>query len=157
MQYILNTLSRHVILLISSAIPFASISFCAVAAEPISHQEIQTLISTIYDKPNMKVETSPIAVVDDYAVADWVQGQRGGRALLQRIKGKWAIMACGADGLKDLKTLSDSGIPKPTANNIIAKLNAAEKNVDSHRLHLFSLFGTKDDPMQMDHHEHHNH
>ncbi len=157
MQFMLNTLSKHIILLISSAITLSSISFCVKAKEPTSHQEIQTLISTIYDKPNIKVETSPIAVVDDYAVADWVQGQRGGRALLQRIKGKWTIMACGADGLKNLKTLTEAGIPAPTANNIIAKLTAAEKTVDPNRLHLFRLFGTKDDPMQMSRHEHHSH
>ncbi|MEY3885632.1 MAG: hypothetical protein RIS87_1407 [Pseudomonadota bacterium] len=133
------------------------ISFFAVAEEPISHLEIKTLISATYDKPNIKVETFPIAVVDDYALADWVQGQRGGRALLQRVKGKWTIMACGADGLKNLQTLTEAGIPAATANNIITELTAVEKTVDAHRLHLFSLFGTKHDPQQIEQHEQHNH
>jgi hypothetical protein len=66
-------------------------------------------------------------------------------------------MACGADGFKDAKNLADAGIPLPQANNLVAKLTAAEKSIDPHRLHLFSLFGTKNDPIKKDHHEHHTH
>jgi len=157
MQFKEFTLSKLLLLIITSTITLTFISLYAEAEEQSPQQQIQTLISTIYDKPNLKVETSPIVIVDEYAVADWVQGERGGRALLQRIKGKWAIMACGANGLKDVKTLTEAGIPRPTAESIVSKLTNEEKAIDAHRLHLFSLFGTKDDPMQMDRHEHHNH
>ena len=152
-----NTLSRYMILLVASIVAYACGSSSALADDKSANQQIQTLISTIYDKPNIKIETTPIVVVNEYAIADWTQGERGGRALLQRINGKWAIMACGADGFKDAKNLADAGIPLPQANSLVAKLTTAEKSIDPHRLHLFSLFGTKNDPIKKDHHEHHTH
>ena len=152
-----NTLSRYMILLVASIVAYACGSSSALADDKSANQQIQTLISTIYDKPNIKIETTPIVVVNEYAIADWTQGERGGRALLQRINGKWAIMACGADGFKDAKKLADAGIPLPQANSLVAKLTTAEKSIDPHRLHLFSLFGTKNDPIKKDHHEHHTH
>ena len=152
-----NTLSRYMILLVASIVAYACGSSSALADDKSANQQIQTLISTIYDKPNIKIETTPIVVVNEYAIADWTQGERGGRALLQRINGKWAIMACGADGFKDAKKLADAGIPLPQANSLVAKLTTAEKSIDPHRLHLFSLFGTKNDPIKMGHQEHHTH
>ena len=136
---------------------FALSSSLVLADDQSAQQEIAKLISKFYDKPNHKVVTTPIAVVDEYALADWMQGERGGRALLQRVKGNWTIMACGADGLKDLSTLTKAGIPSAKAQSLVSKLTAAEKSVDPHRLHLFSLFGTKNDPEKKQHHEHHQH
>ena len=152
-----NTLSRCGILLVAFTLTYLCGSSLAIAEDKSANQQIETIISSIYDKPNLKVETTPIVVVNEYAIADWTQGERGGRALLQRINGKWAIMACGADGFKDAKTLADAGIPLPQANSLVAKLTTAEKSIDPHRLHLFSLFGTKNDPIKKDHHEHHTH
>jgi hypothetical protein len=157
MFLIKNTLSRCVMLLVTFIVTNVCWSSLAIADDKSANQQIQTLISTIYDKPNLKIETTPIVVVNEYAIADWTQGERGGRALLKRIDGKWAIMACGANGFKDAKNLADAGIPLPQANNLVAKLTAAEKSIDPHRLHLFSLFGTKNDPIKKDHHEHHTH
>ena len=157
MFLIKNTLSRCAMLLVTFIVTNVCWSSLAIADDKSANQQIQTLISTIYDKPNLKIETTPIVVVNEYAIADWTQGERGGRALLKRIDGKWAIMACGADSFKNAKNLADAGIPLPQANSLVTKLTAAEKSIDPHRLHLFSLFGTKNDPIKKDHHEHHTH
>ncbi|NOT15226.1 MAG: copper uptake system-associated protein [Methylotenera sp.] len=132
----------------------ASTSATVQADDNTSHQQIKAIISSTYDKPDHKVETTPIAVIDDYAVADWTQGQRGGRALLHRSNGKWIIMACGADGLKEVKTLTEAGIPDQTAKSLVTQLTSAEKSVSPDRLKQFSLFGTKDDPAAHEHHHH---
>lgn len=124
-------------------------------ADDTAQQQIRTLISSTYDKPGQPVETSPIAVADDYAVADWSQGQRGGRALLHRIDGQWKIMACGADDLKKTTTLTEAGISSTTANHLVSQLTTAEKSVSPLRLKSFSLFGTKDDPANAEHHHAH--
>ena len=47
-------------------------------------EDIAKAISKIYDKPDQKVVTTPVAVVDKFAIADWTQGNRGGRALIGR-------------------------------------------------------------------------
>jgi hypothetical protein len=131
-----------------------SLCFSASSNDSAAHQQIKAIISSTYDKPDHKVETSPIAAIDDYAVADWTQGDRGGRALLHRSNGKWTIMACGADGLKEVNNLTAAGIPQKIAENIVSQLTAAEKSVNPNRLKKFSLFGTKDDPIHAEHHHH---
>ena len=121
-----------------------------------SEEDVAKVISRIYDKPNQKVLTSSVAVVDKFAIADWTQGNRGGRALMKNINGQWAITACGADGIKELKNLKDAGIPTKTAEALISKLTQLEKSEDPKRLKMFSLFGTKDDPKNKEE-SHHNH
>ncbi len=101
------------------------------------------------------METSPIAISGDHAIADWVQGNRGGRALLHRVDGKWTIAACGANELKKVKTLTDAGIPASAAKDLVDQLTTAEQSVSPDRLKLFSLFGTKDDPAVAEHQHHH--
>jgi len=135
----------------------ASLVTVSVKADEMSdRQQIQAVISSTYDKPDHVVETSPIAVSDDFALADWIQGQRGGRALLKRIDGRWTIAACGADDLKNLTTLSEAGIPDATAQDLVSQLTNAEKSLAPDRLRLFSLFGTKDDPVPANHHHNHH-
>ena len=123
-------------------------------------EDVAKAISKVYDKPDQKVVTNPVAVVDKFAIADWTQGNRGGRALMKNINGQWAISACGADGLKDLKNLKDAGIPPNVAESLLTRLTQLEKPLDPQRLKMFSLFGTKDDPKNMEegrhHHEHHH-
>lgn len=155
-MYNKNNLRIRALLLVSAMIA-SPLCFSASSSNSEAHHQIQTIISSTYDKPDHKVETSPIAAVDDYAVADWTQGDRGGRALLHYSKGKWNIMACGADGLKDVNNLTAAGIPQKTAENIISQLTEAEKSVNPDRLKMFSLFGTKDDPIHSEHHHHAHH
>jgi len=116
----------------------------AQTADNSPQQQIRTLLSITFDQPNHKVEASPIAVANDYAIADWIQGEKGGRALLRRTNGKWEIMACGGDALKDIKALNDAGISTATAKNIVAQLTKAEQSISADRVKRFGLFGMTD-------------
>ena len=117
-------------------------------ADAIEYKKISKLISSTYDQPHHKVETAPISIANDFAIADWVQGEKGGRALLRRSQGKWEIMVCGGDGLKDLNALGNAGINKATAQALVTQLNTAEKSLTAERVKRFGLFGTTID----DHH-----
>ncbi len=133
----------------------------ALSAETLTDEaKIQAVIGKTYDKPNNKVNTTPISVADDFAVADWTQGKRGGRALMKRIDGNWEILACGNDGLKDTKSLVKAGMSEKTASAIVKKLSDLEKLEDPKRLAKFNLFGTPNDPINKnedDPHKHHRH
>lgn len=133
----------------------------ALSAETLTDEaQIQAVIGKTYDKPNNKVNTTPISVADDFAIADWTQGKRGGRALMKRIDGNWEILACGNDGLKDTKSLVKAGMTEKTASTIVKKLADLEKSEDPKRLAKFNLFGTPNDPInknQDDPHKHHRH
>ena len=134
----------------------------ALSAESLTDEaQIQAVIGKTYDKPNNKVNTTPISIADDFAVADWTQGKRGGRALMKRINGNWEILACGNDGLKDTKSLVKAGMSEKTASTIVKKLADLEKLEDPRRLAKFNLFGTPNDPINKNeddpykHHRHH--
>jgi hypothetical protein len=133
----------------------------ALSAETLTDEaQIQAVIGKTYDKPNNKVNTTPISIADDFAVADWTQGKRGGRALMKRINGNWEILACGNDGLKDTKSLVKAGMSEKTASTIVKKLADLEKLEDPRRLAKFNLFGTPNDPINKnedDPHKHHRH
>jgi hypothetical protein len=133
----------------------------ALSAESLTDEaQIQAVIGKTYDKPNNKVNTTPISIADDFAVADWTQGKRGGRALMKRIDGNWEILACGNDGLKDTKSLVKAGMSEKTASTIVKKLADLEKLEDPRRLAKFNLFGTPNDPINKnedDPHKHHRH
>jgi hypothetical protein len=133
----------------------------ALSAESLTDEaQIQAVIGKTYDKPNNKVNTTPISIADDFAVADWTQGKRGGRALMKRINGNWEILACGNDGLKDTKSLVKAGMSEKTASTIVKKLADLEKLEDPRRLAKFNLFGTPNDPINKnedDPHKHHRH
>ena len=133
----------------------------ALSAETLTDEaQIQAVIGKTYDKPNNKVNTTPVSVADDFAIADWTQGERGGRALMKRINGNWEILACGNDGLKDTKSLIKAGMNEKTASTVIKKLTNLEKSEDPKRLAKFNLFGTPNDPINKnedDLHKHHHH
>jgi hypothetical protein len=132
-----------------------AITSCSISIAASTDQiEIINTISRIYDKPNLKVTTNPISINENFAIADWTQGNRGGRALLKKDNGHWAIITCGADEIKDLKNLKDAGISTSVAKALIEQLNQLEKSIDPNQIHLFSLFGTKNDPKHAEHHDH---
>ena len=119
--------------------------FAAIAADDAQEAAaIRTLIGTTFDKPKAKVQTDPVAIVGDYAVADWIQGKRGGRALIRRNKdSKWEIALCAGKGLTERTTLEQSGIPAESAKTLLEKLAQVEKDVPAARRHKFDLFRDK--------------
>lgn len=118
----------------------------AAADEAKEASDIRTLIGAAYDKPKARVQTDPVAIVGDYAVADWIQGKRGGRALIRRNKDdRWEIALCAGRGLKQQATLEQSGIPSGTAKALLEKLAQAEKDIPAARRHKFDLFRDKGD------------
>ncbi|MBA5604235.1 copper uptake system-associated protein [Duganella sp. FT3S] len=133
-------------------------SLAAASAQDAEHAaRIKSLIGKTYDRPDHKVETAPVVVVGEHALADWVQGEKGGRALLRRNQGDWTIVACGGDGFKDVKLLQDAGIPADAAKRLVARLNEAEQSLSPARVKRFGLYGTANDPRAAEHHDHSHH
>jgi hypothetical protein len=106
----------------------------------VSQEKIKTLISKSFDQPNLKVKTSPIVIEGKVAIADWTQGQKGGRALLRRKHDDWEIIACGGSGFKDPEGVAAIGISKEIATNITAKLKDAEARLSPQQVKQFDSF-----------------
>ncbi len=126
----------------------------AAAEKGSDASKIRALISTTYDQPDAKVETDPVIVAGEHAVADWIQGKRGGRALLVREHGQWQVVLCAGDGLKYAETMVQAGVPSDTAKTLAQKLSQAEKPLPASLLRQLGLFGTSHDPATGHHAEH---
>jgi len=113
---------------------------------------IRAVIASTYDTPDTKVETAPIVVRGDYAVADWIQGHRGGRALMQRRDGAWQIAACGGEAFRTVDGLKLAGVPADTAVQLVALLTRAEGSLANDRVKLFDSFDAKNGPGADHHH-----
>jgi hypothetical protein len=109
------------------------------AAHDDAHQ-IRQLIGATWDKPDGKVETDPVVISGNFAVASWTQGDRGGRALLKRNDKGWSVLLCGGDPLKTSSSLEEAGVPQADALRIAQDLERAEGLVPATRRAQFSLF-----------------
>jgi hypothetical protein len=143
--------------LLLSLIACACISTHGLASDTTSAREIRNVISESFDKPGQKVSTDPVSVVSDFAIADWTQGESGGRALLRQSNGKWEVSACGGDGFKDVPTLMSAGVPKRTAERLVQELERSEKLLSPDQVKRFGLFNTANDPRVQDAKSHHKH
>ncbi|MDI1302564.1 MAG: copper uptake system-associated protein [bacterium] len=121
----------------------ASLPLCAQADDA---QEIRHLIARRYDKPGKTVQTEPVVIVGGHAVADWVQGTRGGRALLAKSNGQWTLRLCSGAGLKTVDGLAGTGVPKPAAVALAKKLEEAEAGLPHALRARFDLFGEPSGP-----------
>ena len=129
--------------LLRIALPMMLIALTTAAhsADVPDAQQIRALLSSTFDKPDARVVAEPVVVTGTHAIASWTQGDMGGRALLRKDKGKWILVACAGDGLKEAGTLETAGIPRDAAGKLIRQLAAAEAMVPEERRKRFSLFG----------------
>jgi len=131
---------RQISLFVCAAIYCASNAIAHPQTEAESQEKIKALISKTFDQPNLKVQTTPIVIEGKVAIADWTQGQKGGRALLRRKHADWEIIACGGAGFKDPSAIASAGISKEIANNITAKLKTAESSLSPQKIKQLDSF-----------------
>jgi hypothetical protein len=117
-----------------------AISISAAAlAKPAETMDIAALLHGMFDKPGVRLKVSPVVVAGDYAIADWSQGEMGGRALLRR-KQQWSLILCAGDGIKSRDALVKAGVPGDDAAHLEQQLNAAEAGLGSDQIAIFSKF-----------------
>lgn len=109
-------------------------------SDEVSQEKIKELISKTFDQPKNPVKTNPIVIEGKVAIADWTQGQKGGRALLKRKHHDWEIIACGGAGFKDASNIAAAGISKKIASNITTKLSIAESKLPPQLVKQFDSF-----------------
>ena len=103
-------------------------------------QAITVQMHTAWDRPGTVLDAGPVVVAGDYAVADWTQGDRGGRALMQRQGGTWTTLLCAGDGIRDADGLRAVGVPATQADTLAKALVRAEIGLAPDRLARMSRF-----------------
>jgi hypothetical protein len=90
---------------------------------------VRRLLIDLFDKPEARLTVDPVVIDEDVAIADWSQGDLGGRALLRRKAGVWEIALCAGDALRQSAALEKLGLAKPRAEALAAALASAEKGL----------------------------
>ncbi|WP_162826816.1 copper uptake system-associated protein [Pseudolabrys taiwanensis] len=93
-----------------------------------------------FDKPDAPLTVAPVVIVADHAIAGWTQADMGGRALLRRKNGVWAIVLCAGDQLTTSEALRMAGLSDDHAQSLIAALSDAESKIAPERIAMFGRF-----------------
>lgn len=121
-----------------------SAPLCAMAESDKSSlkakQAIVQLIGKTYDQPQAKVRTAPIVLAGEYAVAGWLQGEKGGRALLKKQADEWQIVLCAGDGLRQEQGLIAAGVAPALAKQLVEQVQNAESRLPATTLAKFASF-----------------
>jgi hypothetical protein len=114
----------------------------AAQAEPALKDaaSIRAQMASTWDKPDAKLIVDPVVINADYALAAWTQGNRGGRALLRKMEGKWVVVLCSGDPLRHASALIEAGVPAVVAEHLASDLSAAERRLPAARVALFATF-----------------
>lgn len=102
--------------------------------------EISDLLRRTFDKPGSALRVSPVVVAGDHAIADWAQGEMGGRALLRKNHQAWTLVLCAGDAIKTKDALVKVGIPDGDAARLERDLATAEAKLDPKHLAMYSRF-----------------
>lgn len=101
---------------------------------------IERLMRATWDRPDAPLDVGPVVVDSNHAVADWTQGAMGGRALLARGEGGWAVVLCAGDSIRTAEGLQAVGLPAASAGRLAGALAERERGVAQERLNAMSRF-----------------
>ena len=124
------------------------------ATHQTSAQSIEHVMKAQFDRPDAPLTVVPVTVEGNYAIAGWIQKDKGGRALLKSDGGKWTIHVCAGDGLLDASVLETAGVGASTAKRLVQKVVAAEKRLPADQVKKLSLF---DGLVRIEAGKHHGH
>jgi hypothetical protein len=125
-----------------AALAVLTASVATGLAEPAGTDatSISQLLHGMFDKPNEALSVGPVVVSGDHAVADWTQGDMGGRALLRRKQNGWIVTLCAGDAMKSSEALKTAGVPQPEAIQLARDLAVAESRLAPEQVAMFSRF-----------------
>lgn len=136
---------RRLLLALPLAVPLC---LCGAAAQAegaavgvTDAAAVRAVMMKAFDRPDAPLKVDPVVIDKGFALAGWLQGERGGRALLRKSAHGWAVHVCGGDGLKDLRALGDAGLEASTARRLVAALETEEKKLPAELVRRFALFG----------------
>ncbi|MDP8567367.1 copper uptake system-associated protein [Methylophilus aquaticus] len=101
----------------------------ASAAEDV--HSVATEMHETWDKPNIPLILPVIVIHQGMAIADWIQGDKGGRALLKYHSAHqhWHTLLCGGAELTSSRHLEAAGMSAADAQALAALLQSQEQGL----------------------------
>ena len=131
----------------AATVPVAPPEAAGIAASPADASAPAAEVAAVtgrlkglFERPEAPLQVNPVVVEGKHAVAGWVQGNTGGRALLKQRQGAWEVVACAGDSLRDPANYVLAGMEEEAAARLAAKVRDAEAALPAATLHQLSLF-----------------
>ncbi len=141
---------QWIVLLVLLLAPFS------YAADAPAQAQIVKVLKDQFDRPVTLLDVPVVVVSGDFAVADWLQDNRGGRALLRRDTDGWHTLMCSGAQFKSPQALRHAGVQEDDATRISRELGQQEQNLTAEQLKKIDSFkGIVDVLTNPEHHEHH--
>nr|WP_277991092.1 copper uptake system-associated protein [Sphingomonas panni] len=93
-----------------------------------------------FGSPLAPIDVGPVVISGDHAIADWTQGDFGGRALFERGAYGWGLLLCSGDSIRRADNLARAGVPDFNARWIADQLAKAESQLPPARLARMKRF-----------------
>lgn len=123
-----------------------------------AEQAVASTLRAQWEKPDLALELPVIVVQADVAIADWILGEKGGRALLRQQYGKWQTLMCGGAELNQPHRLQQAGLSSMLAHSLADHLRLREQQLTpSQKQRIESFQGVMDFTHEHTHSEHHEH
>ena len=130
-----------------------------VDAQSLDTAEAQIIqvLKNQFERPVTPLDVPVVVVSGDYAVADWLQDNRGGRALLRHDADGWHTLMCSGAQFKSPQALRQAGVQEEDAIRISQELSQKEQNLSAEQLKQIDSFqGIVDVLTQPEHHHEHH-
>jgi glutathione S-transferase len=146
---------KSLLAMIGVLIAGLTLSLICAVADAKETRAIEMALKAQWDKPNHPIRIPVIVMQDDYAIADWIQEQHGGRALLKRDQQNWQTLLCGDANMKQVSNLVSAGVPREDAEYLVVTLEQEEKRLsDADKALIDSFKGIVDLLKEPQHHAH---
>lgn len=146
---------KSLLAMIGLLIAGLTLSLVCAVAKAKETTAIEMVLKAQWDKSKHPIRIPVIVMQGDYAIADWIQEQRGGRALLKRDQQNWQTLLCGDANMKQVSNLVSAGVTREDAKHLAAALEQAEKRLSNADTVLIDSFkGIVDLLKEPQHHAH---
>jgi len=103
---------------------------------------IDGLLRATFETHGNPLRLNPVLIEGDRAIVGWIQGEMGGRALLERdAAGLWRVALCAGDGLKGQAKMEAMGLSVDVATKLAAAQAEAEAKLDAAAIAKLDSFG----------------
>ncbi len=113
---------------------------CGIPNHVVDETRIRDATQAHFGSPRFPIEIGPVVMSGDHAIADWTQGDFGGRALFERGTHGWMLVLCSGDSIRHAENLKRAGVPVFNAGYIADQLAKAEAALPRERLARMKRF-----------------
>jgi hypothetical protein len=113
---------------------------CGIQNTVVEESRIREATEAHFGSPRFPIDTGPVVISGNHAIADWTQGDFGGRALFERGSHGWMLLLCSGDSIRRAANLRRAGVPDFNAGYIADQLAEVEAALPRERLARMKRF-----------------